>query len=104
VWTTLFAVAVVPLLISSVVAAVVTCFYFACVRKERGSNLTWMNAGSKTTFIDCLNWRCPQAENGDALSNAISCLVSIEDYHHGRRPTRLPQLRAKDETGRFSPR
>jgi hypothetical protein len=35
VWTTLFAVAVVPLLISSVVAAVVTCFYFACVRKER---------------------------------------------------------------------
>jgi hypothetical protein len=33
-WTTLFAVAVAPLLISSVVAALVTCFYFACVKKE----------------------------------------------------------------------
>ena len=32
--TTLFAVAVVPLLISSVVAAVVTCLYFVCVKKE----------------------------------------------------------------------
>ena len=32
--TALFTVAVAPLLISSVVAAIVTCCYFACVKKE----------------------------------------------------------------------
>ena len=32
--TTLFAIAVVPLLISSVVAATVTCFYFALRKKD----------------------------------------------------------------------
>ena len=32
--TTLFAVAVAPLLISSIVAAVVTCLYFARLKKE----------------------------------------------------------------------
>jgi len=53
-WATLFAVAVAPLLISLVVAALVTCFYFACVKKE-GDQIRrgWMRAQRQRWVLSC---------------------------------------------------